>query len=114
LPHKDNRDRIKNVDTQQILLIYGNTFPWKRTDWPSFTMNDLWASAVVAALVSAFVSGLFIFMNNKRKIKVEIVMLEQAKWREKMRELCAELFRVALCNKIEDRQARLEELRCAF
>lgn len=70
----------------------------------------LLTSAVVSALVSGFVS----LRASERKIQIENITQERAKWREKIRLNAEKVHQAAGIKSAEDRKIPLSELRLVF
>lgn len=73
-------------------------------------IETLLTSAVVAALVGGYVS----LVNSERKIQIENVTQERAKWREQIRVNAIKVHRVASKISLEGENPSLVELRMVF
>lgn len=73
-------------------------------------LETLLTSAVVAALVGGYVS----LVNSERKIQIENVTQERAKWREQIRVNAIKVHKAAIDSAIEVRKSSITELRMVF
>lgn len=73
-------------------------------------LETLLTSAVVAALVGGYVS----LVNSERKIQIENVTQERAKWREQIRVNAIKVSQAANSTTIEGKKCSLIELRMVF
>jgi hypothetical protein len=68
------------------------------------------APAVIAALVAAFVA----LRTNERKVQIESITQERAKWRTSIRTNAREVLKAGAINDLDERKAAFLDLRVAF
>jgi hypothetical protein len=73
-----------------------------------------WTTLLSATVVAAVVSGIVSFIISERNIKIKNVTQERAKWRDKIRELCIEVFDACRLHDVTCSITRLEALHAEF
>jgi hypothetical protein len=73
-------------------------------------MSTVLSSAVIAAIVAAFISVL----TSERRIGAENVIQERKNWRDKIRELSSEIFKLLIRVDSTDREDLLRDMRAEF